>query len=103
MGGIHLKIAIGSDHAGFHLKEHLKQVLDEFGAEYEDMGTFNEDSVDYPDYAKKVAVAVASGQFERGVLLCGTGLGMCISANKIAGIRAVTVQDEFSARLSREH
>ncbi len=67
------------------------------------MGTFNEDSVDYPDYAAKVAHAVSSGQFERGVLICGTGLGMCIAANKVPGIRAVTVQDEFSARLSREH
>lgn len=100
-----MKIAIASDHAGFRLKELVKPALAHLGLdlELEDLGTYDEASVDYPDYAAKVATGVASGSYERGILICGTGLGMCISANKVPGIRAVTVSDEFSAKMSRAH
>lgn len=98
-----MKIAIGSDHAGFRLKKELLPLLDELKVAYEDVGTFDEASVDYPDYGKMVAEAVAKGEVERGILICGTGLGMCITANKVAGIRAVTCHDVFSARMSRMH
>lgn len=100
-----MKIAIASDHAGFRLKELVKPALADLGfeLEVEDLGTYDESSVDYPDYAAKVAAGVASGTYERGILICGTGLGMCISANKVPGIRAVTVTDEFSAKMSRAH
>lgn len=101
--GKNMRIAIGADHAGWPLKEGLVRFLMDRGWDVEDFGTFNDESVDYPDYAEKVGRAVASGQVERGLLLCGTGLGMCISANKISGVRAVTVHDPVSARLSREH
>ncbi|MBP2071583.1 MULTISPECIES: ribose 5-phosphate isomerase B [Thermoanaerobacterium] len=96
-------IAIGSDHGGYELKEAIKKHLDEKGIEYKDFGTFSEESVDYPDYALKVAEAVASGQFEKGILLCGTGVGISIAANKVPGIRAAHVSDAFSARYSKEH
>jgi ribose 5-phosphate isomerase B len=98
-----VKIAIGSDHAGFRLKRELLPVLDELQVAYEDVGTFDESSVDYPDYGRLVAEKVAKGEVNRGILICGTGLGMCITANKVNGIRAVTCNDEFSARLSRLH
>ncbi|WKV10238.1 ribose 5-phosphate isomerase B [Thermoanaerobacterium sp. CMT5567-10] len=96
-------IAIGSDHGGYELKEAIKKHLDEKGIEYKDFGTFSEESVDYPDYALKIAEAVASGQFEKGILLCGTGVGISIAANKVPGIRAAHVSDAFSARYSKEH
>ncbi|WP_434564764.1 ribose 5-phosphate isomerase B [Thermoanaerobacterium thermosaccharolyticum] len=96
-------IAIGSDHGGYELKEAIKKHLDEKGIEYKDFGTFSEESVDYPDYALKVAEAVASGQFEKGILLCGTGVGISIAANKVPGVRAANVSDAFSARYSKEH
>ncbi|ADL69986.1 sugar-phosphate isomerase, RpiB/LacA/LacB family [Thermoanaerobacterium thermosaccharolyticum DSM 571] len=96
-------IAIGSDHGGYELKEAIKKHLDEKGIEYKDFGTFSEESVDYPDFALKVAEAVASGQFEKGILLCGTGVGISIAANKVPGIRAANVSDAFSARYSKEH
>ncbi|MCL6454666.1 MAG: ribose 5-phosphate isomerase B [Alicyclobacillus sp.] len=98
-----MKVAIASDHAGFHLKQHLTAALQAWGVAFEDLGTFDEQSVDYPDYGRKVAEAVAAGQFDRGVLVCGTGLGMAITANKTPGIRAVTAHDVFSARMSRAH
>ncbi|MCL6515838.1 ribose 5-phosphate isomerase B [Alicyclobacillus sp.] len=98
-----MNIAIASDHAGFRLKEALKQTLDELAVDYEDLGTYDEHSVDYPDYARKVAEGVAAGRYDRGVLICGTGLGMCITANKVPGVRAVTAHDVFSARMSRAH
>ncbi|SFU64537.1 ribose 5-phosphate isomerase B [Alicyclobacillus macrosporangiidus] len=98
-----MNIAIASDHAGFRLKEALKQTLDELAVDYEDLGTYDETSVDYPDYARKVAEGVAEGRYNRGVLVCGTGLGMCITANKVPGVRAVTAHDVFSARMSRAH
>ena len=98
-----VKIAIGSDHGGVHLKAHIKEYLTSKGIEVEDFGTTGEESVDYPDYAKKVADVVASGQFKQGILICGTGIGISIAANKVKGIRAALCGDVFSARMSREH
>jgi ribose 5-phosphate isomerase B len=98
-----MRIALGADHAGVDLKEQLKARLDARGVLYEDFGPATRDSVDYPDFAAKVARAVASGAFDRGVLICGTGAGMAIAANKIEGIRAAAVGDEVTARLTREH
>ena len=98
-----MKIAIGADHGGVHLKEHIKEYLKGKGIEVEDFGTTGEESVDYPDYAKKVADVVAGGKFEQGILICGTGIGISIAANKVKGIRAALCGDAFSARMSREH
>jgi ribose 5-phosphate isomerase B len=98
-----MRIALGADHAGVVLKEQLKKRLDERGIAYKDFGTTSADSVDYPDFAAAVAREVASGAFDRGVLACGTGIGMAIAANKIAGIRAAPIVDEKSAVLCREH
>ena len=98
-----MRIALGADHAGVVLKEQIKKLLDERGDAYEDFGTHSTDSVDYPDYAVKVATAVAGGQYDRCILFCGSGIGMAIAANKIHGIRASQVVDEASARLSRSH
>jgi ribose 5-phosphate isomerase B len=96
-------IVIGSDHAGFALKEKLKKHLQEHGFAVEDIGTHAETSVDYPRFAHEVASAVAQGRFERGVLVCGTGIGVSIAANRHRGVRAALVHDETTARLSREH
>lgn len=98
-----MKIVIGADHAGFAAKEEIKNVIKALGHQIQDVGTTSDQSVDYPDYAEKVARAVVSGEAERGVLLCGTGIGMAIAANKIPGIRAAVVTDEKSADLSRRH
>jgi ribose 5-phosphate isomerase B len=98
-----MRIAIGADHAGFGLKEEIRKTLAELGLSVEDFGTKSSDSVDYPDFAEKVARLVAAGEFDRGILVCGTGIGMAIAANKIPGIRAATVTDVEMARLSREH
>ncbi|MCC6451914.1 MAG: ribose 5-phosphate isomerase B [Acidobacteria bacterium] len=98
-----MKIAIAADHAGFEEKEKLKSELDSLGVEYTDMGTDSEASVDYPDFARKVAEAVAKGEYERGILLCGSGAGMAIAANKVPGIRSAVAWNEEIARLSREH
>ncbi len=98
-----MKIAVGSDHAGYRLKGEVGVLLEELGHQAIDLGTYNEDSVDYPDFAKKVAEAVSLKEAELGILVCGTGLGMAIAANKVKGIRAVTCGDTFSARASREH
>jgi ribose 5-phosphate isomerase B len=98
-----MRIALGADHAGLALKEALKPALDDLGVSYEDFGTFGPESVDYPDIAAAVAGAVREGRFERGVLVCGSGIGMAISANKVAGIRAAAIGDTTAARLSREH
>ncbi len=97
------RVSIGADHAGVELKDLLKQWLTSRGVTVRDVGTTSGDSVDYPDYAALVAKDVASGAAERGVLVCGTGLGMAIAANKFHGIRATPIVDEASARLSREH
>jgi len=98
-----MKIALAADHAGYEEKEKLKSELDTLGVEYTDMGTDSNASVDYPDYARKVAEAVAKGDFERGILLCGSGAGMAIAANKVPGIRSAVAWNEEIARLSREH
>lgn len=98
-----MKIAIAADHAGFEGKELIKQTLDEIGVEYDDMGTYSAESVDYPDFARKVAEAVARGDYEQGVLVCGSGTGMAISANKVRGIRAAVAWNAETARLARQH
>lgn len=97
------RIAIGADHAGFEEKEKIKKTLDELGIEYEDVGTASSDSVDYPDFARQVAERVARGEAEQGLLFCGSGTGMAISANKIKGIRAAVAWSPDIARLAREH
>jgi ribose 5-phosphate isomerase B len=98
-----MRIALGADHAGVDLKNQLKRLLAERGDVWEDFGTTNGESVDYPDFAARVAHAVATGAFDRGILVCGSGLGMAIAANKVPGIRAVAVMEPESARLAREH
>jgi len=98
-----MKIAIGADHGGFTLKEIIIPHLIEKGHEVIDLGTNNEDSVDYPEFGEKVALAVKNGEVERGIVICGTGLGISISANKVPGIRAALVSETFSARMSIEH
>ena len=98
-----MKLVIGSDHGGYNLKEKVKKILSAAQHEVEDVGTFNEDSCDYPDYAEKVAQTVASGRADRGILICGTGIGMSISANKVKGIRAALCTDTYMARMSRAH
>lgn len=98
-----MKIALGCDHGGFTLKEELKTYIEELGYECQDFGTYSAESVDYPDYAEKVAKAVVAGEYDRGILICGTGIGIGIAANKINGIRAALCHDTFSARASREH
>jgi len=97
------RIAIGADHAGFHAKEVIRRFLAEHGYDVDDLGTQSEESVDYPDFARRVAERVASGGAQLGVLVCGTGIGMAITANKVAGIRAGTAHDEITARMMREH
>ena len=97
------KVLIASDHAGFAGKEAIKTTLEQMGIVYEDRGTYTEDSVDYPDYAAEVANAVARGEAEKGILVCGSGIGMEISANKVPGIRAALAWNEETARLSRSH
>lgn len=98
-----MKIAIASDHGGLRLREEIKSLMDEMKIPYEDFGCECETSVDYPDYALPVAEKVASGEFDRGILICGTGIGMSISANKVKGIRCALVHDTFSAKATREH
>ena len=96
-------IVLGSDHAGFELKQKLKQQLEGRGLRVEDIGAHSEQPVDYPAVAHQLAEAVASGRFERGVIVCGTGIGVSIAANRHAGVRAALAYDETTARLSRAH
>ena len=98
-----MKIVIGSDHGGIHLKEVLKQHLAERGLEVTDAGTYTEDSCDYPDIAVKVCREITEGKAGKGILVCGTGIGMSMAANKVKGIRAALCGDVFSATMSREH
>lgn len=98
-----MKIGIGSDHAGFELKEDLRRYLGEQNIEVEDFGTHDESSVDYPDIGVAVAEKVAGGELDRGILICGTGLGMSIVANRFAGVRATLCHDLYTASMSREH
>ena len=98
-----MKIALASDHAGYAEKERLKPLLQELGLEVEDLGTTSEASVDYPDYARKVAEEVANGRVDQGLLVCGSGTGMAITANKTQGVRAAVGWSEETARLARQH
>jgi ribose 5-phosphate isomerase B len=96
-------IAIGNDHAGINLKEEIKSYFDKKGIQYKDFGVVKGESCDYPDMAGIVSYGVASGEFDKGILICGTGVGMSMTANKVKGIRAVCCSDYFSAKASRQH
>ena len=98
-----MKLVCGSDHAGLRLKQELQKHLEEKGITVHDVGTHSTDSVDYPDFGEQVARVVAAHEADFGLLVCGTGIGMAITANKIAGVRAASVSDTFSAHASREH
>jgi len=98
-----MKIALGADHAGFELKEKVKQHLESNGFEVQDEGTRSTDSVDYPDFARAVGEDVVARRADRGILVCGSGIGMAIAANKVPGIRAANVSSENEAQLSRQH
>jgi ribose 5-phosphate isomerase B len=98
-----MKIAAGADHAGYEAKEHLKRWLIERGHEVDDLGTHGSASVDYPDFAGRVSRAVTSGQAELGLLICGSGIGMSIAANKVPGIRAAHCTESYQARVARQH
>ncbi|MBE6562878.1 MAG: ribose 5-phosphate isomerase B [Ruminococcaceae bacterium] len=97
------KIALGCDHGGFELKNEIIAHLKECGVEYKDFGTYSSDSCDYPDYAEKACSAVVSGEYDLAILVCGTGIGISMAANKIKGIRAACCSDTFSARFTRLH
>lgn len=96
-------LAIGSDHGGFELKQKIMEYLDKQGILYRDYGTYSEESVDYPDIAKTVCTAISIGECSRGILICGTGIGISIAANKIPGIRAALCSDVFSAKMAKQH
>ena len=98
-----MKVIIASDHGGINIRKEIMNLLDELEIAYEDLGCDCETSVDYPDYALPVAERVANGEFDRGILICGTGIGMSIAANKVKGIRAALVHDMFSAQATRAH
>jgi ribose 5-phosphate isomerase B len=98
-----MKIALASDHAGYAEKEKLKPLLEQLGMEVHDLGTVSEDSVDYPDYAARVATEVSTGKADQGLLVCGSGTGMAIAANKVPGVRAAVAWSEETARLARQH
>ena len=98
-----MKVTIGCDHGALALKESVKKVLAELGMEIDDIGTYSEDSIDYPDIAEEVCAAVTSGKSEQGVVLCGTGIGISIAANKIKGIRCALCSEAYSARMARAH
>jgi ribose 5-phosphate isomerase B len=96
-------IAIGSDHGGFNLKQTVMKHLDEQGIAYKDFGTYTPESCDYPDYGEAVGRAVASGEYEKGIVICGTGIGISIAANKVRGVRAAVCGDCYSAEMARAH
>lgn len=98
-----MKIAVGGDHRGLELKQFIMKLVAGMGHSFEDFGSYTSDPVDYPDIAKEVAEAVAGGDFEHGVLICDTGIGMCIAANKVKGIRAARCLNAFDARRARQH
>lgn len=98
-----MRLAIGSDHVGMELKPIIMDYLKELGHEVEDFGAYSDERTDYPKYGKKVAEEVAQGNFDLGILICGSGVGISISANKVKGIRAVVCSEPYSAKLSREH
>ncbi len=96
-------VALASDHAGFEYKENVKRLLDQLGISYKDFGTFSVESTDYPDWAHRASEAIISGECDRGIFICGTGIGMSIIANKHKGIRAAACESTTAARLSRQH
>ncbi|HEY1937352.1 MAG TPA: ribose 5-phosphate isomerase B [Candidatus Angelobacter sp.] len=98
-----MKIAVGADHAGYELKDKIKEHLQQHGIDVRDEGTSSAESVDYPDYARVVAHDVSEGRADLGILVCGSGIGMAITANKVDGIRAANVSTEYEAQMSREH
>lgn len=98
-----MKIALGSDHGGYELKEHIAKHLENIGHEVLNLGTYSEDSVDYPVYGQKVAEAVVAKEAEVGIIMCGTGLGISMAASKVSGTRVAVVSDEYSARMARVH
>jgi ribose 5-phosphate isomerase B len=98
-----MRIAVGTDHRGYQIRTKLIDLLERLGHEVDDVGTFTEESVDYPDIAAQVAQKVSHGEVERGVLVCGTGLGMAIAANKFTGVRAAPCHDDLTAEMSRRH
>ena len=98
-----MKIALGCDHGGYELKEFIKKTLDKLGYEYEDFGCYSTESVDYPIYGEKVARSVASGECDRGIVICTTGIGISIAANKVKGIRCALCGDSLSAEMTRRH
>ncbi|MDF2607333.1 MAG: ribose 5-phosphate isomerase [Bacillales bacterium] len=98
-----MKVAIASDHGGLNIRKEIIALMEEMGIEYIDFGPSSSDSVDYPDFAFPVAEGVAKGEFDKGILVCGTGIGMSIAANKVPGIRCALVHDTFSAKATREH
>lgn len=98
-----MKIAVGSDHGGFLLKDEIMKLLKEKNIEYTDFGCFTTESVDYPDIGQAVGEAVANGEYDKGIICCGTGIGISISANKVPGVRAALCGDCYSAKVSREH
>ena len=98
-----MRIAIGSDHRGFDVKRRIRSLLEQMGHEVLDFGPDSSESVDYPDFAFQVARAVSEGKVERGILICGTGIGMCIAANKVPGVRAAPCHDSITAEMSRRH
>jgi len=98
-----MKVAIASDHGGFELKQEILRLLAELQVEFKDFGPDRPESVDYPDYAFPVAEAVVADEYDRGILVCGTGIGISIAANKVKGVRCALVHDVFSARATREH
>ncbi len=97
------RIALGADHAGFQIKDRIKETLQKQGYEVIDFGTHSEESVDYPDYARQVAQSVSQAESDRGILVCGTGLGMAVTANKFRSIRAATCNDTYTAHMAAEH
>jgi ribose 5-phosphate isomerase B len=96
-------VALASDHAGFEYKEHIKKLLEQLGLSFKDFGTFSGESTDYPDWAHRAAEAITAGECDRGIFICGTGIGMSIIANKHNGIRAAACESTTAARLSRQH
>ncbi len=98
-----MKLVLASDHGGYELKEEIKKHLTEKGYEFEDIGTHSTESVDYPEYGRAAAEIVASGKADKGILCCGTGIGISLAANKVKGIRCANVSDTFSAKMSRAH
>lgn len=98
-----MKIGLASDHGGYELKEHIREHLEKKGIEYIDYGTNSEESADYPDYGRKAGEAIMSGEVDRAIVVCGTGIGISLAANKVKGVRCALCGDSYSARMSREH